>query len=109
MVRELAPIDIRHALDFAALVEEVWATGKARRIVRNGQELAVLMPATEAPRHRRPPSAAGKRQRGDRRSVTDQTAGALKAYRLPRPLTPDEEREAFETGVAEQVMESMER
>ncbi|HYI25084.1 MAG TPA: AbrB/MazE/SpoVT family DNA-binding domain-containing protein [Thermomicrobiales bacterium] len=41
-------------------------------------------------------------------SVAQRTAGALAHYRKSRPLTADEEREAFELAVAEEVMSSME-
>src|SRR5215213_3397880 len=59
MARELSPIDIKHAPDLATLVEEVRSTRTPRRILRDDEEVAVLMPA--APRRRRPgrtPSAA---------------------------------------------------
>lgn len=41
-------------------------------------------------------------------SVAQRTAGALAHYRKARPLTADEERDAFELAVAEEVMSSME-
>ncbi len=101
MATELTPIDVRHLPELAHLVEEVRATRKPRRIVRDDEEVAVLMPAPKPVRQRQ------TRLRPQGQSVTDQTAGALKAYRLPRPLTSQEEKDAFERGVAEQVMESM--
>ena len=41
-------------------------------------------------------------------SVAQRTAGILSKYRLPRPLSIEEEREAFERGLAEEA-ESYER
>jgi antitoxin PrlF len=41
-------------------------------------------------------------------SVTEQTAGALSKYATKQPVTPEEEREAFERLVAEEVVSSME-
>ena len=40
-------------------------------------------------------------------SYTERTAGALAAYRLATPLTPAEEREAFEQGVADEIAEEL--
>ncbi|MDQ3808820.1 MAG: hypothetical protein M3336_00850 [Chloroflexota bacterium] len=45
MAAELTPIDIRHAPPLAELVEEVRATRKPRRLVRDDEDVAVLMPA----------------------------------------------------------------
>ena len=44
MARELSPIDIARIPELAHLVDEVAATGKRRRIVRDGQDVAVLAP-----------------------------------------------------------------
>ena len=41
-------------------------------------------------------------------SVTERTAGALARYRKARPLSPDEERDAFGQAVADEVMSSLE-
>jgi AbrB family looped-hinge helix DNA binding protein len=41
-------------------------------------------------------------------SVADRTAGIGAAYRLPKPLTPREERDLFEQGVAEEIVREME-
>jgi hypothetical protein len=107
MATELTPLDIRQVPELAALVEEVRTTRKRRRILRDNEEIAILMPpAPASPCPRRAPATG---PRPTRQSVTDRTAGALKAYRLPRPLTHDEEREAFEQGVADEAMESLER
>jgi hypothetical protein len=103
MPSELAPIDIREVPELAHLVDEVRTSRKPRRITRDDEDIAILMPAS--PRRR----GAGPRPRPDRQSVTDRTAGALRAYRLPRPLTADEEREAFEQGVADEAMEHLGR
>jgi hypothetical protein len=94
MTNELAPIDIRQVPGLAQLAEEVQQTGKSRRLIRDNEEIAVLRPL-------------GKRQGARRRiggpSITEQTAGIFKQYRLARPLTPREERAAFEQGVADEV------
>jgi hypothetical protein len=101
MTSELTPIDIQHLPALAALVDEVCTTRKPRRIMRGNEEVAVLMPVPARARRR------SRQTRGGGTPVTDQTAGILKQYRMERPLTPREEREAFEQGVAEQVTESM--
>ena len=41
-------------------------------------------------------------------SVTERTAGALARYRKARPLSPDEERDAFGQAVADEVTSSLE-
>ncbi len=43
------------------------------------------------------------------KDVADRTAGIFAKYALPIPLTPAEEREAFEQGVAEEVAASLAR
>ena len=55
MASELSPIDIARIPELAQLVDEVAATGKRRRIVRDGQDVAVLAPAKtgDAARERR--------------------------------------------------------
>jgi antitoxin PrlF len=40
-------------------------------------------------------------------SYAERSAGALAAYRLATPLTPREEREAFEQGVADEIAEEL--
>jgi hypothetical protein len=52
MTSELAPIDVRHAPPLAELVEEVRATRKPRRLVRDDEDVALLVPAPPAPRRR---------------------------------------------------------
>jgi AbrB family looped-hinge helix DNA binding protein len=42
-------------------------------------------------------------------SVTERTAGIGAKYRLAKPATREEEKEAFEQGVADEVVESMSR
>src|SRR5688572_4346793 len=96
MASELSPIDIRSLPQIAHLVEEVQATRKPRRITRDNQDVAVLMPAQP----KRPHPA---RSRTGGPSVTEQTAGIFTQYQLERPLTPREERDAFEQAVAEEV------
>jgi hypothetical protein len=58
MARELAPIDIRQVPEIARFVDEVCATGKPRRIVRDDEEIAVLIPATRRRRRGGPPTEA---------------------------------------------------
>ncbi|MGE0540075.1 MAG: hypothetical protein AB7R89_07830 [Dehalococcoidia bacterium] len=53
MARELAPIDIRQVPELARLVDEVRTTGKPRRIMRDGEELAVLTPPAKRRRSRK--------------------------------------------------------
>jgi hypothetical protein len=57
MTTELTPIDIGHVPELAKLVEEVLATGRPRRIVRNDEDVALLVP-TARRRHGRGPSEA---------------------------------------------------
>jgi hypothetical protein len=58
MTAERAPIDIRHAPPLAELVEEVRATGTPRHIVRDDEEVAILIPVRPARRRGRTPSQA---------------------------------------------------
>jgi hypothetical protein len=58
MTSELAPIDIRQVPELARLVDEVRTSRKPRRIVRDDEEVAILMPPTRRPRPGRVPSAA---------------------------------------------------
>lgn len=41
------------------------------------------------------------------RSYAERSAGIFAKYRLPKPLTPEEEREAFGQAVADEVSEQM--
>jgi antitoxin (DNA-binding transcriptional repressor) of toxin-antitoxin stability system len=59
MASELTPVDIRRAPDLASLVEEVRASGKPRRIMRDDEEIARLVPVNPG------------RRRGRRTSATD--------------------------------------
>ncbi len=60
MATELSPIDIRQVPELAHLVEEVRQSRQPRRITRDNEDLAVLMPAAPVSRRRRDatPSAA---------------------------------------------------
>jgi hypothetical protein len=55
VVRELAPVDVSDVPGLAELIENVERTGSGRRIVRDGRDVAVLMPAARvvAARERR--------------------------------------------------------
>jgi hypothetical protein len=58
MAGELAPVDIHRVPDLAPLVEEVRATGKSRRIMRDDEEIARLVPINHGHRRGRRTSAA---------------------------------------------------
>jgi hypothetical protein len=45
MPSELSPIDVSAMPELARLADEVAATGRRRRIVRDGRDVAVLAPA----------------------------------------------------------------
>ncbi len=114
---ELPSVDIATMPELAHLVEEVETSGKRRRLTRHGRDVAVLLPARPPMRRRQRVSrtitrvgdedemvvAEPARRRRQSLSVTEMTAGALKEYRLPRPLTPEEENEAFERAMAEEA------
>lgn len=106
MTRTQPAVDISTIPDLVRLAEEVRASGEPLSLWRDSEEIALLMPF---PHHQRIDSALRSRRRGpaDRQSVTERTAGALKEYRLARPLTPEEENEAFERAVAEAVGERL--
>ena len=53
MARELAPIDVRQVPELARLVDEVCATRKPRRIVRDGEDVALLVPTPAKPHRTR--------------------------------------------------------
>jgi hypothetical protein len=97
MTSELTPIDIRQVPELAHLVDEVQATRKPRRIVRDGEDLAVLMPTPR--RSRRPGAAPPPRTT---RGIAARTAGALKQYAKHPPATREEEKEAFAQALAEE-------
>jgi hypothetical protein len=46
MASELSPIDIRTIPELARLADEVHATGKSRRLRRDTEDVAVLVPVT---------------------------------------------------------------
>jgi hypothetical protein len=105
-----APIDITHTPELLRLVDEVETTGQPRVLRRAGEDVAVLMPVRRR-------ATAGRAQRAEaglpvshsvRRSldIVERTAGIFRQYAKHPPLTPEQEREAFEQGVAEQVAES---
>ena len=52
MASELAPIDISSMPDLARLADEVRSTKKPRRLRRNNEDVALLVPATPASRRR---------------------------------------------------------
>jgi hypothetical protein len=106
MARELPPIDIATIPGLARLADEVERTRRPRRLHRNGRDVAVVMPL--------PPEAGSDRARlADEQlidrlrlskgSIVAATAGVVR-YDGP-PLRPEEERAAFEQGVADEGME----
>ncbi len=101
MASELSPIDISRVPELAHLVDEVATTGKRRRITRGGRDVAVLQPVAE-PNDEQPTSRPLRFPKG---SVVAGTAGIVQ-YDGP-PLTLEEERAAFERGVAEEVSERL--
>ena len=59
MATELTPIDVRQVPELAHLVDEVRATRKPRRITRDNEDVAVLVPVAPTTRRRpRRPTAA---------------------------------------------------
>lgn len=65
MASELQPVDIRSMPpEFTRLVDEVYTSGKRLRLVRDNEEVAVLMP----------PSRAGRRPRSKKYSAADRAA-----------------------------------
>jgi hypothetical protein len=132
MVEELRPIDIGTIPELVRLVDEVERTGRPRRLRHGGRVVAMLVPAPQAadagsqtvstpipPRGRRRATGpvAGAHARRRKRSgrplphypkggIVAATAGVVQ-YRGP-VLTVEQERAAFERGVAAEVVESME-
>jgi hypothetical protein len=53
MARELAPFDIRKVPELARLVDEVRVSRKPRRLVRDDEDVALLVPARPATRRRK--------------------------------------------------------
>ena len=82
MASELQPIDIRTIPELDRLVEEARTTGKPRRLRRNGDDVATLVPT--APARPRP---APKRL-SDQYPDIDSLVGA--AGSLPEPRSWDE-------------------
>jgi hypothetical protein len=126
VVAELAPIDVGAMPDLARLAEEVRATGRPRRLRRSGEDLAVLVPAASADDDREqapsdgnrqvrrmdhPPTASSRRRRPSRPlrfpkgGVVVATAGIVRYS--GSPLSIEQERAAFEQGVADEAEEGL--
>jgi hypothetical protein len=107
MAHELPPIDISAMPELAQLADEVARTRRPRPLCRGSTAIAVLYPTPvkpPAPRSARlVPAARGIAERTAGASITEQTAGIFRQYRLASPLTPRQEHDAFEKGVAEEV------
>jgi hypothetical protein len=103
MTRELAPIDIRQIPELARLVDEVRTARKPRRIVRDDEDVALLVPAPAASSPEKP--RAARPRRFPKGGLVAATAGIVQ-YDGP-PLSLEEERAAFEQGVADEVQESL--
>ena len=52
MTSDPVPIDISHMPDLLRLAEEVRATGEPRLLCRDGEEVAMLVPASHSPERR---------------------------------------------------------
>jgi hypothetical protein len=100
MVHELAPIEISQTPELARLAHEVKASRRPRVLRDHGENVAVIMPLHRLTATRHPLPAVPKG------GVITATAGML-ASDLPA-LSADEERDAFERGLAEQVEEELE-
>ncbi|MGE0541324.1 MAG: hypothetical protein AB7R89_14215 [Dehalococcoidia bacterium] len=103
MTRELAPIDIRQIPELARLVDEVRASRKPRRIVRDDEDVALLVPApaSSTAEYER----AARPRRFPKGGLVAATAGIVQ-YDGPT-LSLEEERAAFEQGVADEARESL--
>jgi hypothetical protein len=111
MTNELAPIDLAQRPEFAALVEEVATTGKRRRFTRGNRDVAVLAPAepagTALPADEDAILAELARRRRQGMDIVEATAGILQPYAKPCGTIQETiraETEAFEQGVADEVM-----
>jgi antitoxin (DNA-binding transcriptional repressor) of toxin-antitoxin stability system len=99
MARNPAPIEISQAPELSRIVAEVRATRRPLVLSDHGEQVAMIVPLTQPDKRRRRPLALPKG------SVIARTAGML-AGDIPA-LSAEQEREAFEQGVAEEVMEEM--
>jgi hypothetical protein len=111
MVREPVSMDISHDPGLLQLAQEVRRTGRPRLLRFDGEDIAVLMPAKNRARRRatghRTSISSGGTAAIPRGSIVARTAGAVR--RAETPYSREEEREAFERGVAEEVIASMDR
>jgi hypothetical protein len=103
MARELAPIDISLFPELAQLIEEVESTHQPRRIRRDGQDVAIVVPATS---RLRDAASVFPLPRYPSGGIVAATAGVVQ-YDGP-VLTSEQERDAFERGVAAEVEEHLE-
>jgi hypothetical protein len=100
MSEEPLPIDIADVPELAHLLEEVRTTRRPRLFTDHGKGIAVLYPLSQIDAPRLPLPRFPK---GD---VIAATAGILR-HDGPA-LSIEEEKAAFEQGVADEVMKSME-
>lgn len=131
MARELRPIEIGTIPELVRLADEVERTGRPRRLRHGGRDVAMLVPApitqdagsqslpAHIASHDRDESVAPAAAEYDRRAnragpplphypkggIVAATAGTVR-YDGP-VLSPEQEREAFERGVAAEVVESL--
>lgn len=103
MATELTPIDVRQVPELAHLVDEVRTTRKPRRITRDNEDLAVLVPVPTAADAPRPHPA--RPLRFPKGGLVAATAGIVQ-YDGP-VVSIEEERAAFEQGVADEALESL--
>lgn len=112
MVRNGVTVDISESPELARLAEAVRATGEPCVLRRGEEEIAVIVPALPPVERAqrtsdKPRETLTREERIARdRAIVARTTGALKQYVPSPPLTRAQEREAFEQGVADQVMES---
>ena len=104
MTRELDSIDVSTIPELARLVDEVQRTRTPRLLRRDNRDVAVLAPAI-VPEETEAAERAARPLRFPKGGVVAATAGIVR-YDGP-PLTVEEEREAFERAVAEEVAEGM--
>jgi hypothetical protein len=87
MTTEPVPLDIRHMPELAAVVEEVQATGIPRRVIRDGMDVAIIMPVATSHRRSRSRGAARMRTALDELADGYQSVPALTTPRTLKEMT----------------------
>jgi hypothetical protein len=96
-------VDVSSVPELAHLAKEVAEDGRSRILRADGANLAIVSPARK---RRQDQGTAAHLPRLPKRSVVAATAGSVR-YDGP-VLTVEEESEAFERGVADEIVKSME-